>query len=95
MTGIPDAEQNILAVMPLHAITAVYGEQGLRARLAIETAQLDDTASQQKISGALELVADGLDRVHGRVAGQFARAEPIIRLRLARKVLSALPLVPP
>ena len=37
MTDIPDDEQKILAEMPLHAITAVYGEQGLRARLAIET----------------------------------------------------------
>ena len=29
MTDIPDDEQKILAEMPLHAITAVYGEQGL------------------------------------------------------------------
>jgi hypothetical protein len=55
MPNIPDAEQKILAVMPLHAITAVYGEQGLRARLAIETARLDDAVGQQKISEALEL----------------------------------------
>ena len=31
MTSIPDEGQQILAVMPLHAISAVYGEQGLRA----------------------------------------------------------------
>ena len=55
MTDIPDDEQKILAEMPLHAITAVYGEQGLRARLAIETGRLDDAAGRQKISEALEL----------------------------------------
>lgn len=41
--------------MPLHAISAVYGEQGLRARLAIETARLGDPPSRQKVSEALEL----------------------------------------
>jgi hypothetical protein len=55
MTDIPDDGAKILAVMPLHAITAVYGEQGLRARLAIEAGRLDDPAGQQKISEALEL----------------------------------------
>ena len=55
MTDIPDEGQQILAVMPLHAITAVYGEQGLRARLAIETARLGDPPSRQKVSEALEL----------------------------------------
>jgi (p)ppGpp synthase/HD superfamily hydrolase len=53
--GISDAEQRIIAVMPLHAITATYGEQGLRARLAIEIARLDDAASQQQVREALQL----------------------------------------
>lgn len=44
--------------MPLHAISAVYGEQGLRARLAIETARLGDPPSRQKVSEALELADD-------------------------------------
>ena len=55
MTSIPDEEQQILTVMPLHAISAVYGEQGLRARLAIETARLGDAPGRQKVSDALDL----------------------------------------
>jgi len=55
MPSIPDAEQKILSLMPLHAITTLYGEQGLRARLATEVARIGNTASQQKISEALEL----------------------------------------
>ena len=35
---ISTAERNLLACMPLHAITAVHGESGLRERLAIEIA---------------------------------------------------------
>jgi hypothetical protein len=54
-SSVPDEGQQILAVMPLHAISAVYGEQGLRARLAIETGRLGDAAGRQKISEALEL----------------------------------------
>ena len=55
MTSIPDEGQQILTVMPLHAISTVYGEQGLRARLAIETARLDNRLSRQKVNEALEL----------------------------------------
>jgi hypothetical protein len=54
-SSVPDEGQQILAVMPLHAISAVYGEQGLRARLAIETARLGDPPSRRKVSEALEL----------------------------------------
>ena len=71
MTDIPDDEQKILAEMPLHAITAVYGEQGLRARLAIETGRLDDAAGRQKISEALELAG----RLH---AADRRQREPYI-----------------
>jgi len=55
MTDIPDDGAKVLAVMPLHAITTVYGEQGLRARLAIEAGRLGDAAGRKKISEALEL----------------------------------------
>jgi hypothetical protein len=34
--GSGAAERRLLAVMPLHAITACYGEAGLRERLLIE-----------------------------------------------------------
>jgi|SRR5579875_311437 hypothetical protein len=54
--SIPDAERGILTLMPLHAITVLYGEQGLRARLAIETVRLDED-SQQKVREALRLAA--------------------------------------
>ena len=68
--------------MPLHAITAVYGEQGLRARLAIETGRLDDAASRQKISEALELAG----RLH---AADRRQREPYINhlLRVALRII--------
>jgi hypothetical protein len=34
--GITGAERSLLAGMPLHAITALHGEAGLRERLEIE-----------------------------------------------------------
>ena len=34
-------ERRLLAAMPLHAITALHGESGLRERLTIETAMVD------------------------------------------------------
>ena len=81
MTSIPGEGQQILAVMPLHAITAVYGEQGLRARLAIETARLDDPPSQQKVSEALELAG----RLH---AADRRQREPYVNhlLRVALRI---------
>lgn len=53
--GISDAEHRIIAVMPLHAITAIYGEQGLQARLGIEISRLDDAASKRQVREALQL----------------------------------------
>jgi HD domain len=81
--GIPDAEQRVLAVMPLHAITSLYGEAGLRARLAIETARLDDTASQQKVDDALQLAG----QLH---AGDRRQREPYVNhlLRVALRIVS-------
>jgi hypothetical protein len=79
---IPDGEHRILAVMPLHAITSLYGEAGLRARLAIETARLDDTASQQKVADALHLAG----QLH---AADRRQREPYVNhlLRVALRII--------
>ncbi len=58
-------ERRLLAVMPLHAITIVYGEQGLRERFALETARLGSTADRRQVQRALQL-ADGLHALHRR-----------------------------
>ena len=81
--GIPDVEQRVLAVMPLHAITSRYGEAGLRARLAIETGRLDGAASQQKVTDALQLAG----RLH---AGDRREHEPYVNhlLRVALRIIS-------
>jgi (p)ppGpp synthase/HD superfamily hydrolase len=80
--GIPDAEQRLIAVMPLHTITTLYGEQGLRVRLAIETARLDGAASQQKVREALQLAA----RLH---AADQRQREPYVNhlLRVALRII--------
>jgi hypothetical protein len=82
MTDIPDEGQQILAVMPLHAISAVYGEQGLRTRLATETAHLGDAPSREKISEALELAG----RLH---ASDRRQREPYVNhlLRVALRII--------
>lgn len=48
-------ERRIVDVMPLHAITALYGERGLRERFATETARLGDTGDRRKVKQALQL----------------------------------------
>ncbi|WP_067802120.1 HD domain-containing protein [Nocardia beijingensis] len=45
----------VLAVMPLHTISEVYGAAGLRERLLLEIAELPDA---QRLTAALELAAD-------------------------------------
>ena len=40
---VDDADLQLVTVMPLHAVTAMYGEQGLRARFAAEIARFPDT----------------------------------------------------
>ncbi len=48
-------ERRIVEHMPLHAITALYGERGLRERFATETARLCDSAGRRKVKQALQL----------------------------------------
>jgi hypothetical protein len=48
-------ERRIVEHMPLHAITTVYGERGLRERFATETARLCDPSGCRKIKQALQL----------------------------------------
>lgn len=80
--GIPDADQRIIAVMPLHAITALHGEQGLRARLEIEIARVDGAASQRKVREALDLAG----RLH---AADRRQHEPYLNhlLRVALRII--------
>lgn len=41
-------ERRILATMPLHAITATYGEAGLRERFAIEITRFADADQTER-----------------------------------------------
>jgi hypothetical protein len=54
-------EGRLLATMPLHAITVVYGEDGLRDRLLIEAGQFPG-AQRERIGAALALMS----RLHER-----------------------------
>jgi hypothetical protein len=54
-------EGRLLATMPLHAITAVYGEDGLRERLLIEAGRFPG-AQRDRIGAALALMS----RLHER-----------------------------
>jgi HD domain len=49
-------ERRLLAAMPLHAITALHGESGLRERFAIEIAEFSD-GDRIRCQRALELAA--------------------------------------
>jgi (p)ppGpp synthase/HD superfamily hydrolase len=79
---IHEAERRLIALMPLHAITTMYGEEGLRVRFAIETARLDGTGSQQKVSQSLQLAA----RLH---ATDRRQREPYLNhlLRVALRII--------
>jgi hypothetical protein len=52
--GMSPGERGLLAAMPLHAITALHGEAGLRERLAIEAEAFAD-ADRDRITRALDL----------------------------------------
>jgi HD domain len=54
--GLDPAERRLLAGMPLHAITSVHGEAGLRERLLIEIAEFP-AADQDRVRDALALAS--------------------------------------
>ena len=49
-SGLSSAERRLLAAMPLHAITSVHGETGLRERLLMEITQFSPAARGQSWS---------------------------------------------
>ena len=75
-------KQPLLSVMPLHTITTLYGEQGLRERLALETMQLAGLAARRRVNRALRLAA----RLH---ASDHRQREPYINhlLRVALRIM--------
>jgi hypothetical protein len=54
--GISPGERRLLVAMPLHAITALHGEAGLRERLAMEV-EVFSGADRDRITRALDLAA--------------------------------------
>src|SRR5258708_32187213 len=76
------AERRLLAQMPLHAITSVHGEPGLRERLAIETASFPP-ADRDRVQQALALAS----RLH---AADRRQREPYLNhlLRVTIRVIS-------
>ena len=74
--------RQLVAAMPLHAITSMYGEQGLRARFAAE-AQTWPGPDQERLNRALDLAA----RLH---AADRREREPYVNhlLRVAIRVMS-------
>jgi hypothetical protein len=75
-------ERRLLAAMPLHAITALHGESGLRERFAIETEGLP-AADRARAGQALDLAA----RLH---AGDRRQREPYVNhvLRVAIRIMT-------
>ena len=75
-------ERRLLAAMPLHAITAARGEEGLRERLAIEIEGLP-TPDRTRVGRALALAA----RLH---AADRRQREPYVNhlLRVAIRIAS-------
>ena len=55
-TMLSEPEKRLLATMPLHAITVVHGEDGLRERLLIETLRFPDE-QRVRIDAALVLMS--------------------------------------
>ena len=75
-------ERQLLSVMPLHAITTMYGEQGLRERFALETARLADPVARGQVKRALRFAA----RLH---ASDRRQREPYVNhlLRVALRIM--------
>jgi hypothetical protein len=74
--------RQLVATMPLHAITSAYGEQGLRARFAVE-AEAWPEPDRERLNRALGLAA----RLH---AADRREREPYVNhlLRVAIRVMS-------
>jgi hypothetical protein len=74
--------RQLVATMPLHAITSTYGEQGLRARFAAE-AETWPGPDQARLNRALDLAA----RLH---AADRREREPYVNhlLRVAIRIMS-------
>jgi hypothetical protein len=74
-------QRRLVAVMPLHAITSAYGEEGLRERFAAEIAPLPE-AERHRLGRALDLAA----RLH---AGDRRGQEPYLNhlLRVAIRIM--------
>jgi hypothetical protein len=81
-TRLDPAERRLLAGMPLHAITSVHSEAGLRERLLIEIAQFP-AADRARVDEALALAS----RLHARERRQ---REPYANhlLRVTIRILS-------
>jgi hypothetical protein len=79
---VDEADLRLITVMPLHAVTAMYGEQGLRARFAAEIARFPDPAREQA-ARALQLAGD----LH---AADRRQREPYVNhlLRVALRIIS-------
>jgi len=77
-----EGERRLLAAMPLHAITAMHGEAGLRERFAIEIAYFPD-GDRVRCGHALEVAA----RLH---AGDRRQREPYVNhlLRVAIRIIT-------
>jgi HD domain len=80
--GMTGAERRLLAAMPLHAITTLHGEAGLRERFAIEIASFPDD-DRRRAARALELAA----RLH---AADRRQREPYVNhlLRVAIRIIT-------
>ena len=76
------SERRLLAAMPLHAITALHGESGLRERFAIEIAEFSD-GDRIRCQRALKLAA----QLH---ASDRRQREPYVNhlLRVAIRIIT-------
>jgi (p)ppGpp synthase/HD superfamily hydrolase len=74
--------RRLVATMPLHAITSTYGEEGLRARFAVEIEKRPEQ-DQRRLNRALDLAA----RLHG---ADRREQEPYVNhlLRVAIRIMS-------
>jgi len=78
-----EVDLRLVMVMPLHAVTAMYGEEGLRARFAAEIGRLPDPAGREQAARALQLAGD----LH---AADRRQREPYVNhlLRVALRIMS-------